>query len=410
LEDDSDVPSAGRRIGRRERWAAAENERRQQTYRVAVAEWQRYDTELRAMHATVVSFGPDPGTAVPVPLDRGELAYLVVDGAQAVEAPATGQLPTPLATPFPVPAGGGTRPAGLRPGEHGTVVVTDRRLIFAGVRAYREWPYARLTGMRHDPAVPVTLLRLDHGRGASGVLLDPYRADGFRLLLQLAVADANYGRRHLQAHLGQLISAHARQQPTPPPPAGPEQAPARTVLPSRRVTLAAAVTAIGLLALVTTVAPRLVVGPAAPAAAQFVTVTPATPPADRDPGPTAGAARSRPVPKETRSRVPPPAVPPSTPTPAATPTTTVSASPAPAGESATADLCGAPANPYGYTFCGGSVVTDPDPGVCTYFDCIKAFWKGKGFMMVCDDGKVTMSGGRAKSCSRHDGDRQPVYQ
>src|SRR5438094_928456 len=82
---------------------------------------------------------------------------------------------------------------------------TGRRLIFVGRwtggrrtgggRTSQEWPYARLTGLRHDPEVPVTLLRADHQRSVSGVLLDPYAADAFRLLLQLAIADANYGRR-----------------------------------------------------------------------------------------------------------------------------------------------------------------------------------------------------------------------
>lgn len=74
------------------------------------------------------------------------------------------------------------------------------------------------------------------------------------------------------------------------------------------------------------------------------------------------------------------------------------------------NLCGAPRNPYGYTFCGGSLIYNPKPDTCSYFACIDNFWNGKGYMMQCDDGMYTMSGGRSGSCSHHDGNRRPVYQ
>jgi hypothetical protein len=44
---------------------------------------------------------------------------------------------------------------------------------------------------------------------------------------------------------------------------------------------------------------------------------------------------------------------------------------------------------------------DPKPDVCSYFDCIDNFWNGKGYMMQCQDGMVSMSGGRPGSCSYH---------
>jgi len=73
-------------------------------------------------------------------------------------------------------------------------------------------------------------------------------------------------------------------------------------------------------------------------------------------------------------------------------------------------LCDAPANPYGYTFCDGDLITDPKPDICRYFHCIPNFWEGKGYMIECSDGKVSMSGGRQGSCSYHGGNRRRVHQ
>ena len=74
------------------------------------------------------------------------------------------------------------------------------------------------------------------------------------------------------------------------------------------------------------------------------------------------------------------------------------------------DLCGAPQNPYGYNFCGGSLIYSPKSGVCGYFDCIDYFYNGKGYMIQCRDGMFSMSGGRRGSCSHHGGNRRPVYK
>jgi hypothetical protein len=73
--------------------------------------------------------------------------------------------------------------------------------------------------------------------------------------------------------------------------------------------------------------------------------------------------------------------------------------------------CGAPPNPYGYTFCAvGSPVTNPPLAVCNYFDCIPAssFWKGRGYMDECYDGTYSKSGGISGACSHHGGERRPL--
>ena len=73
------------------------------------------------------------------------------------------------------------------------------------------------------------------------------------------------------------------------------------------------------------------------------------------------------------------------------------------------DLCGAPANPYGYNYCGrGSTITDPAADICNYFSCIPNFSAGVGFMVQCNDKMVSMSGGRRGVCSHHGGNLRPV--
>ena len=83
---------------------------------------------------------------------------------------------------------------------------------------------------------------------------------------------------------------------------------------------------------------------------------------------------------------------------------TVTSQPQPAS-----NLCGAPANPYGYNYCGkGSEVDDPPADICTYFSCIKNFHNGTGYMEECRDQTVSMSGGRRGACSSHGGELAEV--
>lgn len=74
------------------------------------------------------------------------------------------------------------------------------------------------------------------------------------------------------------------------------------------------------------------------------------------------------------------------------------------------NYCGAPANPWHYNFCGGSLITSPAADVCNYFNCIANFGNGVGYMVQCNDGTYSMSGGRRGACSSHGGEGRPVYR
>lgn len=127
-------------------------------------------------------------------------------------------------------------------------------------------------------------------------------------------------------------------------------------------------------------------------------------PATTRPAPT---ATTTPAASPTPSPTPPPVttVPPPTTVPprtvTAVPTTT---RPAPSPTATAAALCGAPANPYGYNFCGrGSVVRHPPGDVCTYFTCGRDFWTGTGYLVQCRDSQFLLTGGRHESCNDHGG-------
>ena len=72
--------------------------------------------------------------------------------------------------------------------------------------------------------------------------------------------------------------------------------------------------------------------------------------------------------------------------------------------------CGAPANPWGYNFCGGNLIYSPPGNFCSFFNCIPSFWKSTlGYVDECKDGTYSHSGGRQGACSYHGGEMRPLY-
>jgi hypothetical protein len=125
-------------------------------------------------------------------------------------------------------------------------------------------------------------------------------------------------------------------------------------------------------------------------AASAPATTATTPPATPRPKPRVVAPKPSPTP---------------TPTPTPKPVSRPKSTPKPV-----AATCGAPANPWGYNFCSrGSLIYTPAAGVCGYFNCIDNFGNGSGYMVECNDGMYSMSGGRRGACSYHSGEGQPVY-
>ena len=118
------------------------------------------------------------------------------------------------------------------------------------------------------------------------------------------------------------------------------------------------------------------------------------------PSPTRQVATPTPTPK------------PPTPTPTSkppTPTPTTAPPPPPAPTSPPPPPTGVNGNPWGYDFSPGNLIYAPPADFCGYFSCIGNFWAGKGYVMECNDGMYSKSGGIRGSCSYHGGNLQPLY-
>jgi hypothetical protein len=95
--------------------------------------------------------------------------------------------------------------------------------------------------------------------------------------------------------------------------------------------------------------------------------------------------------------------------PTARPTAAPTARPTAVPTAPPRNLCGAPANPWNYNFCGGGTISAPPGNFCDYFNCIPSFWQStKGYVEQCHDGLYSHSGGRSGSCSSHGGNLRPL--
>jgi hypothetical protein len=65
-------------------------------------------------------------------------------------------------------------------------------------------------------------------------------------------------------------------------------------------------------------------------------------------------------------------------------------------------------NPWGYNFTSGHYIYSAPSGFSDYFACIGNFWNGNGYVMECEDGMYSKSGGIRGSCSYHGGNWRPL--
>ncbi|MEU5912900.1 hypothetical protein [Micromonospora sp. NPDC047527] len=374
----------------RYRWAHRQNVRRVSTFRGAEAAWRRRDDELRRLRALAADFhgSAAAGVGLPLELADGEVVLWALPAAQLVEVRHTTVLPAPDLTVAP-PAGPlrQRRPDGVRVADAGMAVITSRRLVLLGGRGRRDWAYGRMTGLAHDPAAPVTLIQVLDRRRTSGLLLPADAAADFRFKLTLAFADAIEQRPAVLAQLDELIAEHDQLKPFRPAAATPAQARLLSFVPGGRRTVAVAA---GIALLVP--AALIDSNPSDPAGGAEVAVA-ATP----APSPST-------VPALVRPALPPP-------TQSAKPKPSKSTKPTPPRPSATASRdprCGAPENPLGYDFCGGTRIRRPAAEVCDWFECVPQFWAGRGYLVQCRDGSVSLTGGRSDACAEHRGVRRTI--
>ncbi|WP_433390396.1 hypothetical protein [Micromonospora sp. KLBMP9576] len=366
----------------RYRWVHRQNERQRREFRGAEQAWRRRDDELRRLRTLAEMFhgSAAAGAGLPLELAPGEVAFWVLPAAQLVQVRHTAVLPAPdLTVTLTAAPLRPRRPDGVRVADAGVAVITNRRLVLLGGGGRRDWSYGRMTGLAHDPHAPVTLMQVLDRRGTCGLMLPADVAADFRFKLTLAFADAIEQRDAVLDQLDEAIAEHAQLKPFRPQIVTPAQARRFASVPGGRRTVAVAA---GIALLVP--AALLDTDPTDRTGSE---VAVAATPAPGAPGPApaalpAGPARAEPIASKPRP-----------------------AAPTPTG----GGLCGAPANPLGYDFCGGERIRRPVAEVCDWFDCAPGFWAGRGHLVQCRDGSVSLTGGRRDACAAHDGVRRTVW-
>lgn len=446
-----------RERGLRTRWAQQENRRNGKAYEAAQAAWTDTNAELQGMVVTACSYtGMGGGQLAPeVGLHRDETLLWTGAGVTLVETAAWPALRTPgykaLTVDLLTESFSAEPSARLKPVDSGSVAVTDQRLVFVGTsprHRRREWEFAELRGLAHTPDAPCTLLQAGTGAAQqrpTGLLLTPEAVSEFRFVVSLALAEGAGERASFVAYLERMLDTHQHNRPAPPPLVTAKDAPSGVRLglrTAKRLAVGGAGGSVGGRSL------RLVAAAGA-AFVLFNVVTPdvpegqvltAPPPHDVTPSATLPApdrilssptpapttpqpgsqptAKGRPVPppspdtKETKSSAPKPTDRPKWSSRPRTPKSSQqNPFPFPNRDGDGNDpFCGAPKNPYEYTFCGGEYVISPESGVCSYFRCADDFWNEHGYLVECSDGKVTRTGGYRNSCAGHGSYRRTVYQ
>jgi hypothetical protein len=74
---------------------------------------------------------------------------------------------------------------------------------------------------------------------------------------------------------------------------------------------------------------------------------------------------------------------------------------------------GMSANPWHYNFKQGALIYSPPDSFFDgqFFNCIPSFWDHtKGYVVLCNDGLYSHSGGQKGACSENDGVEEILYQ
>jgi hypothetical protein len=379
--------------------------------------WQTEADLIRHYHALAIGAKPLSAGRTPpgVILREGEQLFWAGDIAVLVGCTDAAGMVRPEHTVYS-PSGRGLAYVALdvlrRSRDRGRVLVTDQRVVFTGDRTEREWAFADLTGVLHSLHDGMTIMRVAGRPGDSGLVFDKPTGDLFRFYLSLGIAVARGDRGGFVAHLAQIAAGHQAKRPGPPRRMAARQAPgaeAAAAVRLRRLCFGppGASTARRVVPVLTTAMialfgyATLAPGPAderrdgsAAIAAELTprpTAAAVSPSSDGEPGTeaTTGQGASR------------------APVAVASP---VRSSPSPSPKGGTGSYCGAPGNPWGYNFCGGEPITDPDASFCDVFDCVKNFEKGKGYVVQCNDGVFSKSGGRGGSCVQHAGEKRMLYR
>lgn len=211
-----------RRQAAGERQAAKER----QAQAAALAAWEERDQQLVQALDLALAGGITDQSEIPLQLKKGEQAFLAIRGVALVEPR---HLPgqwvgrsqgvsfrVAKGVSYRVGASRGTYQQGAEvptPIDDGTATITNRRVVFQGMKQSREWLFPKLLGFQHDEALPMTAIQVSNRQKVSGVLYDWHTAEAFRLRLAVGLAWADGDAGEVIPQLKQLISQHRTQRP-----------------------------------------------------------------------------------------------------------------------------------------------------------------------------------------------------
>jgi hypothetical protein len=187
--------------------------------------------------------GPADGIEIPIALRGDERMLFSVSGAMLVETRRgrghwqggsqgiSVRVPGTTSMRYRIGATRGT----LVPGEEtptvidvGTFTVTGLRATFMGAKQTREWAWAKLIGVAHQPDAPWTALAVSNRQRTSGVGYDEAHAGLIRFWIDLAVA---HGTGTLDTFIGHLESELAAITPAGPAGTAEPSGPSTPLLP-----------------------------------------------------------------------------------------------------------------------------------------------------------------------------------
>lgn len=397
----------------RQLWADRENARRQAEYDQATLTWRDDLEQIRRYHRLSITAGPAINTSG-IRLHHGENLWWTTADASLVEMLRTVELVTPDHRAYsPMSVDESLIPQGtLR--DNGFAAITNHRVLFFGALGHREWRFSQLTGVANGTREIV--MRVENQRTLCGLGVAPALAAGFRFHLALALAEHGDDREGFTDHLARLLDRQQFHGPNASGPVGPADAPhplrwalylsrrlyfGRPGASAARQMVPALATAVLLACGLGLAAAGGGNGNGWQAQTPYRSEAPpsATPfgtPVGMPVGPVGSDSPQKDTPPPNQA---PPNQAPQQEAPQKEPSQKEPSSAPPV------NLCGAAANPWNFHFCdSGSLIADPPAAFCSYFPCADNFWRStNGFVVECQDGRFSQTGGRPGACAQHGG-------
>ncbi len=114
--------------------------------------------------------------------------------------------------------------------DEGQVVVSNKRVVFQGGLNSREWAYAKLISVQHDPIRPITMIHVSNRQKVSGIAYPADQATQVRFALELGAAIETGNTRTLIGSIQSERAEHTSIRPVRPPLVTPADAPSRAAI------------------------------------------------------------------------------------------------------------------------------------------------------------------------------------